>query len=70
MRCIVNKAGTRYEEHFENLALMSFYRANSEFPYSGSESLKEMVKLCPGLEYPERIHSRKLRKYLATTCQV
>lgn len=47
-----------------------FARLNADSPLSGNTELKEIVTMCPGINYPERINSRSLRKYIATVSQV
>ena len=47
-----------------------FARCNAETPLSGSAEMKELATECSLLEFPERITSTKLRKYIATVSQV
>lgn len=47
-----------------------FARMYSDTPISGSAELKELANSCPLLKHPERITTRKLRKYIATVSQV
>lgn len=49
---------------------MTDFRPRSMGPMNGTVVMREHVMNCPGLKFPERIHARKLRKYLATVCQV
>lgn len=37
---------------------------------SGTQALADMVELCPNLIATERITAGKIRKYMATVCQV
>ena len=47
-----------------------FARMNADTPLSGTQEFKEHCMACPNLQYPERINSRNLRKYVSTVCQV
>lgn len=47
-----------------------FARFSENTPMSGHTDLKEIISLCPGLKYPNRITSTSLRKYIATVSQV
>jgi len=47
-----------------------FARVQSETPMSGNTELREIVNACPGLQNPDDISSRSLRKYVATVSQV
>ena len=47
-----------------------FARLNSDTPLSGVDSLKEVCEKCPDLQYPEKITTTSLRKYVATVSQV
>jgi hypothetical protein len=47
-----------------------FARMSSDTPLSGNTDLREVVCSCDGLQFPERITSTALRKYIATVAQV
>ena len=47
-----------------------FARMNADTPLSGTQELRKICEACPGLQYPDRINSRNLRKYISTVCQV
>ena len=47
-----------------------FARPNANTPFTGNTELSEYASMCPGLQHPERITSRGLRKYIATVSQV
>jgi hypothetical protein len=47
-----------------------FARLNAETPISGTTDIRDVVNACPLLEFPERISSTTLRKYIATVSQV
>ena len=47
-----------------------FARLNSNSPLTGNTDLREVVNNCPGLQFPERITSTTLRKYISTVSQV
>lgn len=47
-----------------------FARLGSDSPMTGNTDLREIVDSCPGLQFPERISSTTLRKYIATVSQV
>ena len=47
-----------------------FARINADTPLSGHTELANIVKKCDNIQYPERINSRGLRKYIATVSQV
>ncbi|XP_060552738.1 uncharacterized protein LOC132714024 [Ruditapes philippinarum] len=44
-----------------------FCRKSERTPLDGCEAMRDVTKACPGLKHPERIRTRELRKYLATT---
>jgi hypothetical protein len=43
-----------------------FARLNSDTPLSGTQDLRDLSNECPLLEFPDRITTTKLRKYIAT----
>jgi hypothetical protein len=47
-----------------------FARMFANTPMDGHTELQELASACPGLQYPERISSTHLRKYIATVSQV
>jgi hypothetical protein len=47
-----------------------FARLKSDTPLSGNSELQEVVNCCTGLQNPERITSKNLRRYIATVSQV
>jgi hypothetical protein len=47
-----------------------FARMYADTPLSGTSDLRDVVKKCPLIKYPNRISSTKLRKYIATVSQV
>ncbi|XP_074652770.1 uncharacterized protein LOC141907100 [Tubulanus polymorphus] len=47
-----------------------FARKRADTPLDGCTAMREMTKLCPGLNAPERIRSTKLRSFFATTLQI
>lgn len=47
-----------------------FARICANSPTDDHTELKEIVMLCKGLQFPERITSRCLRTYIATVSQV
>ena len=47
-----------------------FCRLTSDTPLSGNSDMQELAQSCSGLQYPERITSTNLRKYIATVSQV
>ena len=47
-----------------------FARLHADTPLSGTSDLRDVVKKCPEIKYPERVSSAKLRKYIATVSQV
>ena len=47
-----------------------FARSNADTLLSGTTDMKELANECPLLEFPDRITSTKLRKYIATVSQV
>jgi len=47
-----------------------FSRLNANTPLSGTVDMREAAQSCHQLQYPERITSRNLRKYIATVSQV
>ncbi|OWF40516.1 hypothetical protein KP79_PYT19055 [Mizuhopecten yessoensis] len=47
-----------------------FARLSSDSPLTGNTDLRETVDSCPGIQFPERISSTALRKYIATVSQV
>jgi len=50
--------------------LYVFGRLNADTPMTGHSELAELAHMCPELQYPERITSRRLRTYTATVSQV
>jgi hypothetical protein len=47
-----------------------FARLSADTPMDGHTELKEIALSCDGLQFPERITSTYLRKYIATASQV
>jgi len=47
-----------------------FARLKADTPMAGHTEMQELAHLCPGLQFPERITSRRLRTYIATVSQV
>lgn len=47
-----------------------FGRLLADTPMAGHTEMQELAQQCDGLDYPERITSRKLRTYIATVSQV
>lgn len=47
-----------------------FARLNADTPISGTTDMRAVANECPLLEFPERITSTTLRKYIATVSQV
>ena len=47
-----------------------FARMQANTPLSGNTELLEFATNCPGLQYPERITSTCLMRYIATVSQV
>jgi hypothetical protein len=47
-----------------------FARLNANTPLSGTTDMRDVANECPLLEFPERITSTTLRKYIATVSQV
>lgn len=55
---------------YQNNVTAFILRKTDRTPLDGCEAMRIVTEICPRLTYPERIRSRKIRKYLATTCQV
>ena len=49
--------------------LFVFARLSADTPLSGHVELQEIAQMCKGLQFPERITSRRLRTYIATVSQ-
>jgi len=47
-----------------------FARMSSDTPLCGHTELKQIAHSCSGIQFPERITSGNLRKYIATVSQV
>lgn len=47
-----------------------FARMSADTPLTGHTDLQEIAQTCPGLQFPERITSTNLRKYIGTVSQV
>jgi sorbitol-specific phosphotransferase system component IIBC len=47
-----------------------FARLYADTPLSGNTELQEVANSCEGLQFPERITSKNLRRYIATVSQV
>lgn len=47
-----------------------FGRLSADTPLAGHTEMRELVYKCTGLQFPERITSRRLRTYIATVSQV
>jgi hypothetical protein len=47
-----------------------FGRLSADTPMTGHTELQELAQKCEGLQFPERITSRKLRTYIAPVSQV
>lgn len=47
-----------------------FGRLSADTPMTGHCELQELAQQCEGLEFPERITSRRLRTYIATVSQI
>lgn len=47
-----------------------FTRMHADTPMDGHTELKQLASSCTGLQFPDRISSRHLRKYTATVSQV
>jgi len=47
-----------------------FARGSADSPISGTTDMREVAQMCPLLEFPSRITSTYLRKYIATVSQV
>lgn len=50
--------------------LYMFARINAQTAINGCVAMKETVSHCPNINHPQRITSTKLRKYVATVCQI
>ena len=55
-------------ENPNNLYMLA--RLNAITPVSGCTVMKLVVYRCPGLHHPDPITSTKLRKCIATVCQI
>ena len=47
-----------------------FARISKTTPLDGCTAVREITAMCPGLDNPQTIRSRLLRKYMATNLQV
>ena len=51
-------------------SLYIFDKPNTLAPMDGCGAMRSITDICPGLQYPERIRSNKIRQYLAVFARV